>query len=125
MMRAAVLVLLVLVATGCVRQPVSPTGISAEAARATATREAGSTIPAVVLSTRLSTYGTEAMGGTVVEAGTPVWVVLLSGSFPTRECGRITVAPSPCLAASATAVVLIDALTGRFVQEETPGPAPS
>jgi hypothetical protein len=49
--------------------------ISADVATATAIAQAESTIPVRVLSTKLSTYGAEAGGGSIVDASTPVWAV--------------------------------------------------
>jgi hypothetical protein len=125
-MRASVFLLVVLVAGACVGQTPSASPISASAATATAIRQAGSTIPVKVLSARLSTYGAaEAGGGTIVDASTPVWAVLLSGSFQPPSCGPRTATPHPCPSPATSALILIDARTGAFIEGMVPAPTSS
>ena len=94
--------------------------ISAEAAQAVALSNVGSSTPAHVLSVRLSTYGRETSGGLVVAAVTPVWSVLVAGSFP-FSCGPYTATPRPCPSPATTERVLIDAQTGAFIEGDVPG----
>jgi hypothetical protein len=122
-MRASVLLGAVLIAAACGGQASSSTSISAEAASARAIRQAGSTIPVKVLSAKLSTYGAaEAGGGTIVDASTPVWAVRLSGSFQPPSCGPMTAIPHPCPSPATSALILIDARTGAFIQGTMPAP---
>jgi hypothetical protein len=125
-MRASVFLLVILVAGACAGQAPSSSRISASAATATAIAQAGSTIPVKVLSAKLSTYGVaEAGGGTIVAASTPVWAVLLSGSFQPPSCGPMTATPHPCPSPATSALILIDARTGAFIEGMMPAPAPS
>lgn len=94
--------------------------ISEEAARGVALGSVGSSTPPRVLSARLSTYGRESPGGSVVAAGTSVWSVLVAGSFPS-SCGPFSATPRPCPAPATTARVLIDATTGSFIEGHVPG----
>lgn len=95
--------------------------ISAAAAEEAAVAQSG---PGVTLvSARLSKYGAEAGGGLVVAADTPVWAVLLSGSFP-FSCGPYAPAPHSCPPPATTELVLIDARTGAFIEGEVPAPSP-
>lgn len=124
-MRASVLLVAVLIAAACGGQTSSSSTVSADSASATAIAESGSTIPVNVLSTRLSTYGAEAGGGLMVDASTPVWAVRLSGSFQPPSCGPVTASPHPCPAPATSALILIDARTGAFIQARMPAPSPS
>lgn len=124
-MRASILLLVVLIAAGCVGQTPSPSAISADAARADAISQAGSEIPVTVLSMKLSTYGAEATGGSIVAADTPVWALLLSGSFRPPSCGPMTATPHPCPPPATSALILIDARTGAFIEGMMPAPSPS
>ena len=121
-MRASVLLAAVLIVASCGGGSRSSTSISAEGASATAIAQAGSTIPAKVLSTRLSTYGAVAGGGMVIDASTTVWAVRLSGSFEPPSCGPVTSIPHPCPSPATTALILIDATTGAFIQGMMPAP---
>jgi hypothetical protein len=94
--------------------------ISANAAQAVALGNVGSSTPPHVLSVRLSTYGAESPDGSVVAAATPVWSVLVAGSFP-FSCGPATATPHPCPAPATTERVLIDAQTGSFIEGQVPG----
>jgi hypothetical protein len=121
-MRASVLLVAVLIAAACGGQASSPTSISAEAASTTAIAQVGSAATVKVLSTRLSTYEAEAGGGSVADAGTPVWAVRLSGSFQPPSCGPMTAIPHPCPSPATSALILIDARTGAFIQGTMPAP---
>ncbi len=103
----------------------TPTPISENVATAAAIEHAGSSIPVTVLSATLSTYGAESQNSSIVDATTPVWAVRLSGSFYPASCGPMTATPHPCPSPAPTALVLIDARTGAFIQAEMPAPAPS
>src|SRR5262245_32491836 len=91
--------------------------------------------PVEVVGSRQSTYGAERPGGTKVDASTVVWVVTLSGRFPTGSCllsfpifdfpslgatptPRRSVAPCPT--PSARERVLVNATTGEVI-ETLPG----
>ena len=103
----------------------SPALISAQAAASTAIGQVSSTIPVTVVSTTLSTFGAEPDGGPIVDAATPVWAVLLSGSFGFPSCGPMTVTPHPCPSPATSELVLIDARTGAFIEGLMPAPSPS
>lgn len=104
----------------------TPPPVTEEAAVAAATSAAGSSIPVTGLSIRLSTYGAESQNSTIVDGATPVWAVLLSGSFDWPSCGPMQwgTSPQPCPPPASTMVVLIDARTGAFVQADMPAPSP-
>ena len=130
-MRVAVLLLAALILAGCVTQAPSPapvsserTTITAEAATAVAVGQVVSTTPVKVVSRMLSTYGAEPGGASIVAASTPVWAVRLSGSFTPPSCGPFTATPHPCPSPPTSALVLIDARTGAFIQAEMPAPSP-
>jgi len=106
-------------------QTISPGPVSAQAAVSTAVGQVSSAIPVTVISTKLSTYGAEAGGGSFVDADTPVWAVLLSGSFGFPSCGPPTATPHPCPAPATSELVLIDARTGAFIEGLMPAPSPS
>jgi hypothetical protein len=106
-------------------QTISTSQISAEAAASTAIGQVSSTIPVTVVSTTLSTYGANSGGGAVAGADTPVWAVLLSGSFGFPSCGPITPTPHPCPSPATSELVLIDARTGAFIEGLMPAPSPS
>jgi hypothetical protein len=101
----------------------SPALISAQAAASTAIGQVSSTIPVTVISTKLSTYGTQADGGSIVGAATPVWAVLLSGSFRFPSCGPATATPHPCPSPATSELVIIDARTGAFIEGLMPAPS--
>jgi hypothetical protein len=104
----------------------APSPITADAAASMAIGQAaGSTIPVTVLSTKLSTYGAEAGGGSMVDADTPVWAVRLSGSFHWPSCGPMTATPHPCPSPATSELILIDARTGAFIEDMMPAPSPS
>jgi len=121
-LRAAIFAVAILIVASCAGRGLSPTPISAETASATAIANVASTIPAKVISTRLSTYGAVADGGHVVDSNTPVWAVRLSGSFEPPSCGPITAVPHPCPPPATSALILIDASTGAYVQGTMPAP---
>jgi hypothetical protein len=111
-------------AAGCGGSVASRGLISLGDAQAIAVRSTTSSVPVIVTSVRLSTYGLEAGGGLVSSADTPVWAVAVVGSFP-LSCGP---APPPsvtkvCPPPQTTELVLIDARTGAFVQATTPAPS--
>jgi hypothetical protein len=106
---------------GCDQQPAASATISGEAAATRAVAESGSSVPATMLSAALSTYGAEARGGLAVAADTPVWAVRVAGSFP-LSCGPARASPGPCPSAATTALILIDARSGVFIQGLTPAP---
>jgi hypothetical protein len=106
-------------------QAPSPSPVSAQAAASIAIGQVSSTIPVTVVSTKLSTYGAEASGGSVVDAGTPVWAVELSGSFRFPSCGPATATPHPCPSPATSELVLVDARTGAFIEGLMPAPSPS
>jgi uncharacterized protein YceK len=116
-MRAlATFLLVALLAGGC------SSTVSADAARATALKQAGSSTAATVVSVELTTYGAKANGGLVADPSTQVWAVLLSGTFPSASCGGYTPTPHPCPSPAASELILIDAHTGAFIQGEIPAP---
>jgi hypothetical protein len=117
----AVLLMALLVA-GCA-QPAATSSISADAARAAALKEAGSTTPASVVSVERSTYGAKDLGGSMVDPSTQVWAVLLSGTFPSASCGGYTATPHPCPSPATSELILIDAHSGAFIQGMTPAPS--
>lgn len=124
-MRASTLLLVGLITAGCVGQTPSLSPISADAAKATAISQAASTIPVKVLSIKRSTYGPETRGGSIVAADTPVWAVRLSSSFQPPSCGPYTATPHPCPSPATSALILIDARTGAFIEGMMPAPSPS
>jgi hypothetical protein len=86
--------------------------------------------PVEVVGSRQSTYGAERPGGTKVAPDTAVWVVTLSGRFPTGSCllsfpifdfpslgATPTPRPSvnPCPTPSARERVLVNAKTGEVI----------
>ena len=122
-MRRSLLLVAILIVGACDGQPSSPTSISADAAAAVAIAQVGSTSSVKVLSTKRSTYGAEAGGGSIVDASTPVWAVRLSGTFQPPSCGPMTATPHPCPSPATTALVLIDASTGGFIEATMPAPS--
>jgi hypothetical protein len=116
MRAAAWLVSAAVLASGC------SSTVSADAARATALKQAGSSTPVSVVSVELTTYGAKADGGLVADPNTQVWAVLLSGTFPPASCGGDTPTPHPCPSPAASELILIDAHTGAFIQGEIPAP---
>jgi hypothetical protein len=96
--------------------------VSAASADAVALANVSSTSPVTVTATTLTTYGAEAGGGLVVAADTPVWAVRLSGSFPAFSCGPYTATPHPCPSPATSALILVDARTGAFIQGRMPAP---
>ena len=109
----------------CSTSTPSPTAISADAASSAAVTEMGGGADLRVLSTSLSTYGSVTGSGAAVDANTPVWVVVLTGSFPASACGTPTATPHPCPSPATTARVLIDARTGAFLRADVPAPLPT
>jgi hypothetical protein len=93
--------------------------ISAEAARMIALREAGA--DAHVRSVTLTTYGAASPNGGVRPASTQVWAVLLSGTFPPFSCGPYSPTPHPCPSPATSALILVDAQTGEFIEGQIPG----
>lgn len=87
--------------------------------------QVSSTIPVTVVSTKLSTYGAEVRTGSLADSNTPVWAVLLSGSFRYPSCGPATATPHPCPSPATSELVLIDARTGAFIEGLMPAPTPS
>lgn len=120
--RAAIFAVAILIVASCAARGLLPTSISEKTAAATAIANVASTIPATVISARLSTYGAVADGGHVVERDTLVWAVRLSGSFEPPSCGPVTAVPHPCPPPATSALVLIDASTGAYVQGTMPAP---
>jgi len=103
--------------------PSATAAISEAAARAVALSSTTSSTPPSVLSIRLSTYGRESYGGSVVGASTLVWSVLVAGSFPFAVCRPYAAAtPPPCPSPATTERVLVDAQTGAFIQGLSPAP---
>jgi hypothetical protein len=128
----AALCLGLLVAAGCAAQSgssssatieasLSPSpAISAEMARAVALREEpGADVQ--VRSVTLTTYGAASPNGGVRPASTQVWAVLLSGTFPPFSCGPYSPTPHPCPSPATSALILIDAQTGEFIEAQIPG----
>jgi len=103
----------------------SPSLVPAQAAASIAIGQVSSTIPVTVVSTKLSTYGVEAVMGSLADANAPVWAVLLSGSFGFPSCGPATATPHPCPSPATSELVLIDARTGAFIEGLMPAPSPS
>jgi len=111
------------IAAACLAPAATKGSISAEAAGRMAIAQTGSD-SAKVVSVRSSTYGAEAHGGAAVDPSTPVWAVLLSGSFAAMACGTPAPSPQACGGSPTSALVLIDARTGAFIQAMTPAPSP-
>jgi hypothetical protein len=101
--------------------PSATPAISETAARDVALSSTTSSTPPSVLSIRLSTYARESSGGSVVAPSTPVWSVLVAGSFP-FSCGPYTATPRPCPSPATTERVLVDAQTGSFIEGISPAP---
>ena len=123
-MRALAAGLLSLALAACAAPSPSPSipTISMDAAEAAALGQVDSTTPVVVHSARLTTYRAENLPGNVVAGDTPVWEVILQGTFP-EVCGTPTVSPGPqAPCTNATELVLIDARDGAFVQAVSPYP---
>lgn len=123
-MRLALIVAVVFAMAGCSSPVASPSSISAAAAGAVAVAQVGGGQDIKIVSTRLSTYGAEAHGGAAVDATTQVWAVLLSGTFGPLACGTPAPSPQACAGTATSALVLIDASTGAFIQSEKPAPSP-
>lgn len=123
--RVAVGLALALTLAACSTSTPSPSPVSAEAARSTAVNEMGGGLDLRTISTRLSTYGDVTGSGAAVDANTPVWVVLMTGTFPASACGTPSATPHPCPSPATTAQVLIDARTGVFVRADVPAPLPT
>ena len=122
---ALLLLVVGLIAIGCAGGASAPPSVSAESAAAMAIEQVGSSTTVKIVSTRLSTYGADAAGGAIADAHTPVWAVLLSGTFQPPSCGPMTATPHPCPAPATSALVLIDARTGTFLQGMVPAPSPT
>jgi hypothetical protein len=109
-------------AAGCLAcQTVRTPLISVDAARSAAVQATTSSIPVTVMWARLSSYGREANGGLVAPAGTPVWAVAISGSFPV-PCGPASSIALVC-PDDTTELIIIDATTGAFIQGNSPAPS--
>jgi hypothetical protein len=93
-----------------------------DTAVAAALNQVDSTTPVVVRSARLTTYRAENLPGNIVSGDTPVWEVLLGGTFP-EACGTPTVSPGPQgTCANASELVIIDARDAAFIQAVSPYP---
>ncbi|HEX7949753.1 MAG TPA: hypothetical protein VF494_05345 [Candidatus Limnocylindrales bacterium] len=114
--------LLVLALMACGNPAPSAVPILQQAAEAAAIAQADGTNVHVV-STRLSSYGAVAGSGAAVDANTPVWVVVLSGTFPVAACGTPSPTSHPCTSTATSAQVLIDARTGAFIRSDLPAPS--
>jgi hypothetical protein len=121
-MRSALLVAVILFIAGCSSPGSSPASISAAAASAVAVAQVGGGQDVKVVSTGLSTYGAEAHGGAAVDPSTQVWAVMLSGTFGPLACGTPAPSPQACGGIATSALVLIDARTGAFIQGMKPAP---
>ena len=119
-MKAAIGLLLFTLAACSTARPSATPAISETAARDVALRSTTSSTPPSFVSIRLSTYGRESYGGSVVAASTPVWSVLVAGPFP-FSCGPYTATPRPCPSPATTERVLLDAETGSFIERFSPG----
>jgi hypothetical protein len=106
---------------GCAGSTPSAGLIDVETAKAVAARATTSSVPVSVTSARLSTYGREAGGGVVAPAATPVWAIEVAGSFPV-PCGPASAIAKAC-PPDTTALVLIDARAGLFIQSLSPAPS--
>jgi len=102
--------------------PSPTTAISADAAVAAALREEPGTDVRVVSAT-LTLYGAASPNGGVRPASTAVWAVLLTGTFRYPSCGPYTATPHPCPSPASTALILVDAQSGEFVEGQIPGHA--
>jgi hypothetical protein len=120
-MKAIIGLLLFTLAACSTRGPSVTPAISETAARDVALRSTTSSTPPSFVAIRLSTYGRESYGGSVVAASTPVWSVLVAGSFP-FSCGPYTATPRPCPSPATTERVLVDAQTGSFIEGLSPAP---
>ncbi|MGZ3632490.1 MAG: hypothetical protein ACXWQ6_09380 [Candidatus Limnocylindrales bacterium] len=74
-----------------------------------------------VRSVTLTTYGAASPNGGVRPASTQVWAVLLSGTFPPFSCGPYSATPRPCPSPATSALILVDAQTGEFIEGQIPG----
>lgn len=115
--RARLLLAFVVVGTlllGC-SLGTKPAGISRADAIAAAERAIPGTTGVIEATTGpISDFET---GQQVVPGNTPVWAVVLAGSFP-NSCGPAPIpgsSPHPCPLAATSTTVLIDFLTGEFV----------
>jgi hypothetical protein len=124
MTRSSSILATALVLAACSMQTPSPASISAAVAGSAAVAQVGGGQDVKVVSTRLSTYGAEAHGGAAVDPNTQVWAVLLSGAFGPLACGTPAPSPQACSGIATSALVLIDARTGTFIQSEKPAPSP-
>ena len=121
MVAVASIVLVLMGLVACVGSPPSAGLIDVETAKAAAARATPPSIRMSVTSSRLSTYGREAGGGVVAPAATPVWAIEVAGSFPV-PCGPASTIAKVC-PPDTTALVLIDARTGVFIQALSPAPS--
>ncbi len=121
--RAAVLLLTVLIATDCiVHHAVQPRPVTAEVIKELALAQFTSSEPVTVLSVRLTTIGAAMQGTGAPDKNAPAWAVRLSGSFFNGQvCGPTAMIPPQCPAHTTTALVLIDARTGE-TWGQTPAP---
>ncbi|MGH2464747.1 MAG: hypothetical protein ACRDGI_04735, partial [Candidatus Limnocylindrales bacterium] len=95
--------------------------ISSAAAQAAALANANSTGSVTVTSATFTTYG-GAASGSIVGQDTPVWAVRLSGTFTVPSCGGYTVTPHSCAPPPTSELVLIDAVSGAFIEGILPAP---
>ena len=121
----AVLLVGCLLAAACATTPPMATAaptISMAAAETAAIGHVDSTTPIVVTSAELTTYRATNLGS-VVSGDTPVWEVVLAGTF-VEACGTPTVSPGPQGSCSTpTQLVVIDARTGDFIEGMAPYPS--
>jgi hypothetical protein len=96
--------------------------VSSAAADAVALANVSSIGPVSVTATTLSTYGAQAGGGSFVAPETLVWAVRLSGSFAGFSCGPRTATPHPCPSPATSALILVDANSGAFIEGRLPAP---
>lgn len=116
-----------LVGCGGVGDVVRVGPISQSVAETNARMSSGVSFAAVtVVSSRLSTYGQERPGRSLLAPDAQVWVVILSGSFPYGSCriqlpGLGSAPPaSPCPTPTSRERVLLDARSGKVI-EVVPG----
>ena len=94
--------------------------VAREAAVDRATQSVSSLTPMTVLATRLSTFGIEAPTSQVASPDTPVWAVILAGTFGPPSCGPA--GASQCPPPHRTALVLVNARNGDFILASMPAP---
>lgn len=100
------------------RNPRVPTVISQGRAEDVALAASGSGVPATIVSTQLTTY--DATAG--LEAG---WAIVLHGEFSPASCGPRpppSAPPHACPSPQDSELVIIDAVSGSFVEATVPAP---